>query len=1095
MKEELRIKLEQFIRRYYQNRLVKGLYYGIGLGALYFILLTILEWAGRFPGTVRAALFGLLVLGMLVILGRYILVPLAKLMGIGRRITYDQAAQIIGRHFPEVDDKLLNTLQLQSMAKGQSELLEASIDQRISELRPVAFHTAIDLGENKKYWPFLVAPLLIFAVILLTGSWEDFNQSSRRIAEFNREFVPEAPFNFMLRNENLKVEEGEDLELILGFSGSSLPAEANILINDRSNRMTRKADGNYHFKLNNLTRDISFRFEAAGWRSRAYQVEVVPVPRIRSINVSIVPPAYTGIKPSISALKPVMDVPEGSLVSWQMELEQSSTASLFTSSQQYPFTRNENGAFTAEATIVEDWQYAVKLSNQYLEKTGISEHSIEVIADRHPEIRARFEEDSLAANRLYISGEIADDYGFGRLELLIKSADQQIIKPVPFSGSSNQAAFADLLMLDSLVGEESEDYRLFLRVWDNDAINGSKSATSRAYELRVLGREEREEQLEEEYEKYLSQSEELQNSRERLEDQITELKKDIQGKKKLSWQDKSRLKELLNKQKELLKQQQKREEKLKEMQREEDKLGEKDESLKEKEEEINKIEPEDKKLQDLMKEIEELMEELNTDQLRDRLEEMQELNEQNQEAEQRKDELLKDLEFQKDVLKEAQKLNELSKEMKKLAKDLDENRPGERITPEQEMEKQREIEEEFQKSMEKLEKLKEDNKAFGEETEKEGLDEKKESTEEEMQEAQEKMQQEQQSPANQNQQNAGDKMQEMSESLQMAMMNMQSQQNKENLETLRQILENLKTLSFSIEELSEASRNTSKEDPAFRELLTEQKRLQDGTKIIEDSLIALGKRVPELEQVVFEESEKIEKNLDEGIQKLEELQSGQAAANQQMVMTSANNLSLLLDETMQSLMQAQAQMMKGNQNCQKPGGSSPKPSLSNMRKMQGELGKKMDQMQKGKKQGKGKDGDRMSKEVVEMLSRQEQLRQALEGMLKDTEGQGSKGDLQKAIEEMKKLEKDLWDGVLDNNYKQRLKNIDTRLLESEKAELKQKQEKRRESETADDQKQIYQQELEKYLREKGIEQESLDRVPINFRLYYRNQTNDYLKTP
>ena len=136
----------------------------------------------------------------------------------------------------------------------------------------------------------------------------------------------------------------------------------------------------------------------------------------------------------------------------------------------------------------------------------------------------------------------------------------------------------------------------------------------------------------------------------------------------------------------------------------------------------------------------------------------------------------------------------------------------------------------------------------------------------------------------------------------------------------------------------------------------------------------------------------------------------------------------------------------------------------------------------------------MSKEIVEMLSRQEQIRQALEGMMKDAEGQGTKGDLQKAIEEMKKLEQDLWDGDLSNNYKERLKNIETRLLESEKAELKQKKEKKRESETASDQKQLYNEELEKYLKEKGIERETLEKVPVNFQLYYRNQATDYLNS-
>ncbi|MDZ7845606.1 MAG: hypothetical protein U5L96_01840 [Owenweeksia sp.] len=341
-------------------------------------------------------------------------------------------------------------------------------------------------------------------------------------------------------------------------------------------------------------------------------------------------------------------------------------------------------------------------------------------------------------------------------------------------------------------------------------------------------------------------------------------------------------------------------------------------------------------------------------------------------------------------------------------------------------------------------------------------------------------------------------MEEISEAMQMAMMNMQSQSNKENMKTLRQILENLETLSFDIEDLSEQSQTVNKEDPIFKSLLTEQKRLQDGAAIIEDSLVALSLRVPQLEQVIFEELDLIRKNLDESIQNLEELRNAQAATNQQYVMTSANNLALMLDATLQQMMKMQAQMMQGKQNCQKPGGGSPKPSMQNMRKLQNELGEKMGQMQKGNKKGDGKEGEgkdgqgRNGKEIIEMLSRQEKLRRALQEQAEKSGSEGSKGNLQKAIQEMKKLEEDMLDGQLEDNYKERIKEIDTRLLENEKAELKQKKEEKRESESGEDLKQLYREELDKYLREKQQEQESIDRLPLNFRHFYKDQTSKYL---
>jgi hypothetical protein len=71
----------------------------------------------------------------------------------GKIISHEEAADIVGKHFGNVQDKLLNVLQLQqNKASVHSDaLLNASINQRISELKPVPFTSAIDLSENKKH--------------------------------------------------------------------------------------------------------------------------------------------------------------------------------------------------------------------------------------------------------------------------------------------------------------------------------------------------------------------------------------------------------------------------------------------------------------------------------------------------------------------------------------------------------------------------------------------------------------------------------------------------------------------------------------------------------------------------------------------------------------------------------------------------------------------------------------------------------------------------------------------------------------------------------------------------------------------------------
>ena len=105
-------KLHQFTRKYYTSELIKGgiLFFSLGLLYLFFIL--ILEYFLWLKPTARTVLFYLFLGVEIFLLTRFIAVPFLKLIGLQKGITDIQSSKIIGRHFPEVQDKLLNVLQL-----------------------------------------------------------------------------------------------------------------------------------------------------------------------------------------------------------------------------------------------------------------------------------------------------------------------------------------------------------------------------------------------------------------------------------------------------------------------------------------------------------------------------------------------------------------------------------------------------------------------------------------------------------------------------------------------------------------------------------------------------------------------------------------------------------------------------------------------------------------------------------------------------------------------------------------------------------------------------------------------------------------------
>ena len=71
----------------------------------------------------------------------------------GKVISYEEAAVIIGNHFPEIKDKLLNLLQLQQLQQTVDDsLLVSAIEQKTAQLKPLPFHQAFR-KEYPSQWP------------------------------------------------------------------------------------------------------------------------------------------------------------------------------------------------------------------------------------------------------------------------------------------------------------------------------------------------------------------------------------------------------------------------------------------------------------------------------------------------------------------------------------------------------------------------------------------------------------------------------------------------------------------------------------------------------------------------------------------------------------------------------------------------------------------------------------------------------------------------------------------------------------------------------------------------------------------------------
>ena len=97
-------KLDEFIRKYYKNELLKGCIYFVGLFVFVYLSVAVFEYFGNFGIGVRTFLYYFLLISGIAILIRWIIIPVLKLNRLGKTISHETASQIIGNHFQEVKD-------------------------------------------------------------------------------------------------------------------------------------------------------------------------------------------------------------------------------------------------------------------------------------------------------------------------------------------------------------------------------------------------------------------------------------------------------------------------------------------------------------------------------------------------------------------------------------------------------------------------------------------------------------------------------------------------------------------------------------------------------------------------------------------------------------------------------------------------------------------------------------------------------------------------------------------------------------------------------------------------------------------------------
>ncbi len=1105
--DDLINQVDAFIRKYYKNLMIKGFFLFAIIFLSTFLLVSGLEYIGRFNSFIRAFLFFSFIVLNAYVLTKYFIVPLSRLFSFGKRISRQQAAQIIGSFFPQVNDRLLNTLQLQEatvLNPRNIDFLKASIQQNSKQLNTLSFASAIDYSANKKFLRYFI-PVLTTVVLVGIMVPNFFSDSTQRLIKYNQIFEVAPDFTFELDNQKLMVEEGSAIKIevtLTPYPGKALPERVYLESDEGTFLMDKIAKNKASYTLSNLNDDLPFRFKAANAVSKTFTVDVVKRTSLGHLKVDIDYPSYLN-RSSESIENPGdLILPEGTQLTWNGITKNTKSLKIISSDTSIVFEGKSGFRFHQKA--IQSSSLSFILENQEIETFDSTQYYIDIIKDQYPSITLTTKSDSIQKNRIYFSGNVQDDYGLTRVVFnytIRKKDGKEIKETISVPGiSGTQSPFSMNFNIDQLPLELEDNVTYYFTVYDNDGINGPKSTKSSVFQHKSPSLDELQEQRKDEKDSAKEDLKELIRESQEFKEQINRLKKEIANSKNSSWQQQKQVESLQEQQQSLKNRIEQLKDKMKSSFEEKAKLSPMNEKLMEKQKELEDLLESimDDELKKLLEELEKMMKQNNTKDLMEKMEEGEMTAEEMDRQLDRTMEMLKKMDVEERVEDLQKSLEQLAKDQDKLKEDIDNG-----MNKEDASKKQDDLNKKFEDVKKDLEDMLEKNEELARPFSLDDLDKAADEVEKEMKDAKKDIDNDKKSSAGEKQKKASEKMEEMASQMAAQMQESQEEQQEEDLKSLRALLENLIRLSFDQEDNMEEFKTTDIYDPKFVALGRNQRRIIDNLKPVKDSLRALADRIPKIASFIEQELGEIEKQYKYIPSHIGERENRQLGVKQQFAMTSINNLALFLNETLESAQKSLAGM-QGDKSCNKPGQGSPgkgKPGqgAGDMESMKEMIKKQLNDMKKGANPGGSKPGgqggllpmnsQQAAKMAAQQNAMQKKLQELREQLNKDGSGDGNK--LNDLLKELEKQEEKLINKEWTTELIERQQNILTRLLESEKAMQERGLDEERESNLGKDQEIGNQIEFLEYKNQKEKQIELLRTLDPSFSRYYKEKANAY----
>ena len=683
------------MRRITLAELAFGCVLTLGVLSALWVLIVSVEASFWLGTTARSVLsYGLLAAALGLVL-RFLARPLLRLTGMLEGPSEKTVARRIGRHYPEVSDRLLNLLDLADgrRSAAPNSLIDRAVRMLAGDVDSVSFEQVENFQAARRAGRFALVPVLGLSLFLAAAP-TTFLDASYRLLSPNEHFAQPAPFQLTVTPGPVDVVKGDSLEITVQARGNALPQQVTLALRNEDEehvnrvQLTAGETTRFHHTLVNVRKPLRYRVESNPVTTQWYPVTLTERPLLRTLQVTLDFPDYTGI-PSQHLDPNVGDVKALPGTDVRVEAETgSNTASAYLRFQdgRRDTLSLQQATASGSFTLQSEGSYQILLKDErgVTNRAPIS-YSLQLLSDASPSI-ALVEPDAAATLDKSLQSplrmRISDDFGFAALRLYYRLAEsrhgkpqdafQRIDLPLENPGQLSQEVIYNWLLskttaLDPVPGDVIEYY---VRVWDNDAVAGYKSARTSTHELRLPSLEEQYEEVDQEQGQAESEVDSALQEAESLEQQFRQLRDELRRKNDADWEDKRQLEQLRERQQEIEKQVDEATRRLEELTRkmEQNKLV--DEETLDLYKELQRVmdEVNSPELQEAMQKLQEAMQNMNRKQMQEALQNV-ELNEQQyQQRLKRALELFKKAQVQQQLQEVARRTEELARQQEQLAR-------------------------------------------------------------------------------------------------------------------------------------------------------------------------------------------------------------------------------------------------------------------------------------------------------------------------------------------------------------------------------------------------------------------------------------------